>query len=434
MLLKNGTLCDYQGETRADLRIADGVICEIGQDLLPQANEEVIECGARVIMPALIDMAYPKNKTLSRKNLETLTQKALKGGVGSILLRPESTPRIDSAAIIELVSLLDSGLHVHFFPSIAPCKLQECAGQMGEIAMLVDSGARAIYLDFAPESGTPGEGKGAKGGQAQNEAKDTSQALDGYTLHKIAQYAQMLQVPIIASPQEPSLSEGVMNESQVSAQLGLPAIPPLAQTLQVAMLCELARYSGTKWVFDVISEIESLQIIECFTQMGAQILAQISLHHLILSDEHCAAFDTRFKLFPPLKDPATREQLRAHLDSGISLLTCLQSDSYKSKKDQVFESASFGINALEHYFSLGFSHLVKSGLITLSRFSELTSYAQARLLSLPKGALEVGLDADLIIADLHHTHTISDLSSPYNGETLSGAVEQVIIAGKRVNC
>lgn len=410
MLLKNALLCDALKECKADLRVDEerGIISEIGENLAPQSAESVLECSGKVILPALIDMAYPKNQVLSRKNLESLTQKALRGGVGSLLLRPESTPRIDHAAIIELVSSLDSSLSVHFLPSLAPTTLEspESKPKIAEVASLISSGARAIYLESS----------------AQN--------IDGYTLHKIAQYAQMLQVPIIASPQEPSLSEGVMNESQVSAQLGLPAIPPLAQTMQVAMLCELARYSGTKWVFDVISEVESLQTIAHFTQMGAQILAQTSLHHLILSDEHCAAFDTRFKLFPPLKDPATREQLRAHLDSGISLLTCLQSDSYKSKKDQVFEFASFGINALEHYFSLGFSHLVKSGLITLQRFSELTSYAQARLLSLPKGALEVGLDADLIIVDLQESFCVEDTFSPYNGERLSGVVTQVLLGGK----
>lgn len=410
MLLKNGVLCDALKECKADLRVDEGrgIISEIGENLAPQSAESVLECSGKVILPALIDMAYPKNQVLSRKNLESLTQKALRGGVGSLLLRPESTPRIDHAAIIELVSSLDSSLSVHFLPSLAPTTLQspESKPKIAEIASLIFSGARAIYLESS----------------AQN--------IDGYTLYKIAQYAQMLQIPIIASPQEPSLSEGVMNESQVSAQLGLPAIPPLAQTMQVAKLCELARYSGTKWVFDVISEVESLQIIEYFTQMGAQILAQTSLHHLILSDEHCAAFDTRFKLFPPLKDPATREKLRAHLDSGISLLTCLQSDSYKSKKDQVFESASFGINALEHYFSLGFSYLVKSNLITLQRFSELTSYAQARLLSLPKGALEVGLDADLIIVDLQESFCVEDTFSPYNGERLSGVVTQVLLGGK----
>lgn len=410
MLLKNALLCDALKECKADLRVDEerGIISEIGENLAPKSAESVLECSGKVILPALIDMAYPKNQVLSRKNLESLTQKALRGGVGSLLLRPESTPRIDHAAIIELVSSLDSSLSVHFLPSLAPTTLEspESKPKIAEVASLIFSGARAIYLESS----------------AQN--------IDGYTLYKIAQYAQMLQVPIIASPQEPSLSEGVMNESQVSAQLGLPAIPPLAQTMQVAKLCELARYSGTKWVFDVISEIESLQTIAHFTQMGAQILAQTSLHHLILSDEHCAAFDTRFKLFPPLKDPATREKLRAHLDSGISLLTCLQSDSYKSKKDQVFESASFGINALEHYFSLGFSYLVKSNLITLQRFSELTSYAQARLLSLPKGALEVGLDADLIIVDLQESFCVEDTFSPYNGERLSGVVTQVLLGGK----
>ncbi len=403
MLLKNGTVCDYAQERKADVRIDGGKIVEVCENILPRAGEEVLECDGYVIMPALIDMASPKNKTLSRKTLQSLTQKALSGGVGSVLLRPDSTPRIDSESIIELVLSLDSALNVHFLPSIAPYK----DGRIVEIASLVANGAYAIFLE-----------SGIKGG------------IEGYALHKIAQYAQMLEVPIIASPQESSLSDGAMNEGMICAELGLPGISSLAQTIEVARFCEMARFSQTKWVLDVISEKESLDIIAFFRQFGAQILTQTSIHHLILSDEHCRQFDTRFKLFPPLKDSGTRDFLCSVLESHIDMLTCLQSDSYKSLKDQVFESASFGINAFEIYLALGIEYLVKPKLISLSRFSELTSYAQAQLLKLPKGAIEQGKDADLVIVDCSSYVEVSDMSSPYYGQKLAGKVVQTLVAGK----
>lgn len=401
MLLKNGVICDYSQERKADVRIEEGKIAQIGENLAPKPSERVIECAHKVIMPAMIDIAYPKNKSLSRKNLESLTQKALKGGIGSVLLHADTTPRIDTESIIELILSLDSALRVHFLPSLAPYK----DGRMCEIASLVSSGARAICLESA---------NGAQ----------------GYALYKIAQYAQMLEIPIFASAQDSSLSEGAINEGAVSTRLGLPGIPAIAQSMEVARLCEMARFSKTKWVLDAISEVESLQIIEFFKNAGAQILAQTPIHHLILSDEDCAGFDTRFKLFPPLKDSDTRAFLRDALTSQIDMLTCLQSDSFNSQKDQVFESASFGIDAFEIYFALGVEYLVKPGIISLSRFSELTAKNQARTLNLAKGGIECGSDADVIIADLDSSICVQDTFSPYHGRKLAGKVEQVIIGGE----
>ena len=410
MLLKNGTICDYSQERKADVRIQNAMIKEVAPNLSPNANEQVIDCKDKTILPALIDIAYPKNKSLCRNTLQSLSQKALQGGIGSILLRADTSPSIDSEAIIELVSSLDSALSVHFFSTILPTKstpknpndttLQE---SITEIASLASIGAHAIYLP------TP--------------------TITCYALHKIAQYAQMLQIPIIATANEASLADGVVAQSEISSILGLPSIPSLSQTMEVARLSELARFSQTKWIFDSITHTQSLKIIDNFKQMGAEILAQTPIHHLIFTHDDIGEYDTRFKLFPPLVSKEERDFLCENLNSQIDMLTCLQSDSYNSLKDQVFENASFGINAFGFYFPLGFTHLVKSGHISLSRFSEITSHAQAQAFGLNKGAIAKGKDADMIIIDLQSHTQINDAVSPYHATTLQSKLIHTIING-----
>lgn len=400
MLLKNGEICDYRQYKKSDVRIRDGRICEIGQNLESLENEEVIDCANRVILPALIDMAYPKNKTLSLKTIQSLCEKALVGGVGSILLRPDTTPKIDSEAIIEFVNSMNQTLKsVNIIPCIAPLKDEA----LNNISMLVSSGARAIVTDGA---------------------------MSGYMLYKISQYANMLDVPLVAIAQEMSLSEGVINEGELCFKLGLPGIPQIAQTIEVARFSELARFSGVRLSFDAISEGQSLGIISHFKKMGANITTQTPIHHLILSDEKCDGYDTSAKIFPPLKDKATQELLCQKLDSEIDMLTCLQSNTYRSLKDQVFESASFGINAIMFYFALGYEFLVKRNLIDLKRLSYLTSYAQARLFGLNKGEIDLQKDADLIIIDPNGTTQVSDAPNPYNGLTLQSRVVATVTQGR----
>lgn len=400
MLLQNGTICDYSKEIKADVRIENTFIKEVAPSLTPNPNEEVIDCSNKVILPALIDIAYPKNKSLCRKTLESLSQKALQGGVGSILLRPDSTPSIDSEAIIELISSLDSALSAHFFSSILALK----DGNLTEIASLISTGARAIYLH--------------------------SSAISGYALHKIAQYAKMLDVPIIATAKEESLSDGVIDESEISSTLGLPSIPQISQTMEVARLSEVARFSQIKLIFDALTHSQSIKIIENFKQMGAEILSQTPIHHLIFTHNDIKDYDTRFKLFPPLVSPSERDFLLSLLDCRLDMLTCLQSDCYNSLKDQVFENASFGINAISFYFQLGFSYLVKRGFLSLSRFSEITSYRQAQCFGLNKGEIATQKDADIIIVDLDASTRINDSFSPYHNAQLHSNISHTIIDGK----
>jgi len=399
MLLKNSILCDYKGQKIADIRLDDGKISNIASSISPYPNEEVIDCEGKIILPSMIDIAYPKNKTLSLKMLSTLAKKSLIGGVGSIILRADTNPRIDSEAIVEFVRSINTSLDINLIPSILPIQEQT----LNPISSLISSGAYAIA---------------------------TNGDISGFMLHKITQYAKMLDIPIIATPIDSSLSDGVMNEGELCSTLGLNPILSIGQTLQVARLAEMARFTRTKWLFDSITQPQSFEIIAMFKQMGADISIQTPIHHLILSDKQCDGYDTRAKIFPPLLSEDAKAYLLTLLNSNIDMLSALQSDSYNSLKDQVFDMASFGIDAIEYYFALGYEYLIKPNIISLSRFSYLTSFAQAKILGLNKGALEVGLDADIIIIDPNQTTTINDLYSPYNNLTLQSKVTQTIINAK----
>lgn len=394
MLLKNGYICDFRGKKKADVRIKNGTIIEIG-NLNAIENENIIDCQNKVILPSLIDMVYPKNKTLSLSSLESLVKKAKSGGVGTILLYPDTTPPIDAESMLEFVRSADSNYEINLFPSIATLK----DGNLNNLATLKTSGAKAFISDSN---------------------------INSFTLLKIAQYANMLNMPLIFHTQDSSLSDGVMNESPLSFKLGLPAINSLSQSIEVAKLCELSRFSKTEIIFSVISEIDSINIIKKFKEMGAKIKTQTSIHHLILSQELCEGYDTSYKIFPPLKDENTIKFLKENLNDNIDMLTALQCDSYKSLKDQVFELASFGVNAISFYFSLGYEFLVKSGVIDLARFSYLTSKSQSKILGLNKGEISEGFDADLIVVDLDSSFVVNEAFNPYNNMRLSGVVTNII--------
>lgn len=162
MLFKNATLCDYQGVREGDLRTENGIIIAIGS-LTPLPNEKILDAEGKLLFPAMIDLnVAPKSLSLSRKNLLSLAQKALKGGAGSILLYPHTTPSCSENGSIELIKSLNKESPIHLIPAISPLDSQ---GKLSDISTLHTNGAKAI---FAPSD------------------------IDAHSLMSIAQYAQML--------------------------------------------------------------------------------------------------------------------------------------------------------------------------------------------------------------------------------------------------
>ncbi|TLD89488.1 MULTISPECIES: metal-dependent hydrolase [Helicobacter] len=398
MLFKNATLCDYQGVREGDLRTENGIITAIGS-LTPLPNEKILDAEGKLLFPAMIDLnVAPKSLSLSRKNLLSLAKKALKGGVGSILLYPHTTPSCSENGSIELIKSLNTQSPIHLLPSINPLNNE---GRLSDISTLHNSGGCAIFA-----------------------RSDT----DAHILMKTAQYAQMLDIPLICFCQDSSVADGVMNEGILSASLGLPSIPAYSQTKEVAKIAEMFRNMPIKIIFDTLVYPRSFDILRTFKEnlspIQADFFTQTSIHHLILNEILCENYNTAAKLNPPLVDKNAQDKLIEMLQNGhINTLTSLQCADFNSKKDQVFELASFGVDALEIYFSLLYTYLHKAYNIPLPLISQLTSYTPAQILNLNKGALQEGKIAQLFVFNPHTHYKVNDMFSPYHQHNLYGKIE-----------
>lgn len=402
MLLLNGTITDHSGSYQAHLRITDEIISEISPTLTPQENEEILDCTGKDLLPALIDIGiYPKNKSLSSSTLSSLNGKCLQGGVGSVLLYGDLHPLCNDANTLELIGFINSTLALNVFSSIhafAP------DGRIADIASLKSCGAKALHCK--------------------------SQDLEGYNLLTLLNYAKMLNLPLILMPHDAQLANGVIDAGSLGAQMGLPSIPSIAWSKEVAKLGEISRFFCTPMLL-TLADPKSIDYVKFFNTQGAQLLLQTSIHHLALEESHIQNYNTKAKIFPPLKNKASREALLQKIcDGEIDCITSLQNATYNSHKDQVFELASSGIDTINEYFSLLYTYLVRTKIITLAKLSAMTSYHQAKFLNLPCGELSVGKRADILVADLEQSTICQDNYSPYFGQELYGKINHFILKGK----
>lgn len=405
MIIKNAIVCDKLKEERLDVRVYEGKISEIGKFIKPNESEEIIDGEGLYLLPSLIDLnSRVLNDNLTLNNLFKLSEDALKGGVGSLALMPDSSPPIDSEAVIELVS--SNSTEANIYPI---CKGINRSQELSEISILIKRGCLGIY-----------------------ECSD----LSGNLLRRIFEYANMWQKPLFCVCDDRTLSQdGVMNDGYLSAKLGLPGIPALSETKEVAKLCEVAIGTDAKLVIQAISSDRSIQIIKrAKFEESTKIFAEVSIHHLALSEDVCEKFNTTGKIRPPLKSDSTRRKLLESLKRGeVDIITSLHSPKSVTRKDVAFEVADFGIESIKDYFSLLYTYLVKPAHINLQKLTEIGSYNQAKILNLKsKGVIEIGYDADVMLVDLKTSRVVEDRFSPYYNSILYGKVVKNIVDGKIV--
>lgn len=407
MLIKGAIVCDFEREQKDDVRIQGGRVVEIAKSLLPLEGEEVIRAEGLTLLPAMIDTnARVANGSLTGKNLAKLAQKAIQGGVGSVALMPDCTPALDNEAAIELLRSCQSQLDFTLFPLAAAHKSGDA--KLSDLSILHQMGCVGIALDSS---------------------------LDGNLARRACEYALMLRRPLFCRCEDASLrGNGVMNDGRLSSKLGLPGIPSLSESKEVAKMAEMAIFMGVSMVFQALSSERSLRLVERAKEENPALFSEVSIHHLARTEDLCTGFNTGAKLLPPLKSESTRRKLLNLLKEGkIDLVSSLQSEHSISKKDVAFEEAAFGIDAIEDHFALCYTYLIKQGRLTLSEMSRVTSKRAAEVLGLErKGYIGVGAEADLILVDLKSSRVVEDSFSPYYNTILYGEVEKTILAGNIV--
>ncbi|HQS65704.1 MAG TPA: dihydroorotase [Sulfuricurvum sp.] len=393
MLICNAIICDIHGNRQEDVRIENGVITQIGSNL---SDDESIDASGCYLMPGLVDTNVRlKDLQLNGKNLETLSCEALSGGVSTVVLSGEMIGRVDNEITLEFVQkhqLHNGGAKIEC--SISALNEE---GNLSNIALLLKKGGKALY---------------------------TRTISDYNLIMRMAQYLKMSNKPLFYLAQDKSLNEsGVMSDGEVATSLGLPGIPAISEVVNVAAMIEIAREYEITIIFKSITEPRSVKLIAQARSEGVKVECEVSLHHLLHSDEACRGFDTDAKINPPLINESKRKLLITALQNGeIHTLTALHQPNSDVYKDITFYDASYGTTSIGEYLPLCYTNLVKSGIIDMSTLSRLTSYAPAVQIGINIPKVAVGEKANFIVFNPNESFTVGHHHSLYKEESLSGRV------------
>ena len=391
MVYKN---CILPNGDKIDIEVKDGVIIKIGDTL---RSDDARDLEGAYIVPKLVDLNVRlKDAVLSSTTIKQCAKEAKKGGVGTLVLQPDSTPRIDNEIVLEFAQNSIKDID-DVEMEIAIDALQEDLS-LSNIAILLKKGA------VAPRMSTI-----AKNNIAM----------------KVAEYVKMYKKPLLCKAEDNSLiSQGVMFEGDVSSKLGLAGIPELSEVVHVSRMIEIARYYDIAILFQSVASPRSLDMITKAKEEGVRVSAEVSLHHLMLSDKACEDFNTTAKLNPPLVDERLKEELVAALKDGcIDVLTQLHQPSSPVNKEVAFFDAAYGSSALGDAWPLYYTKLVKSAVLTLEEVIALTVNRPLALLGKEPVQIETGAKIDQFLAlDLNGSYKVDDSNSLYNGETINATV------------
>lgn len=396
MVIKNAIVCDIDGEREVDVCIENGIITQIGSNL---NGEEIIDAKGLYFMPLLVDTNIRvQDSALNAKNIKAISDEALSGGIGHIVLNPNSTPAIDNEIVLEFAQ---NGLH-----DLSGAKVDLMINALREdatlsnIAILLKRGAVVPYMSTI----------------AKNDLAI-----------KIAQYCQMYDVTLFCKAEDNSLiSSGVMLEGDVSSKLGLAGIPDLSEVLHVSRMIEIARHFKIKILFKSIASPRSIYLIDKAKKDGVNVTCEVSIHHLLNSDEACKNFNTTAKLNPPLASQSDRiELMEALKNSQIDILTTLHQPSSPVNKEVAFYDAAYGCEGLKNAMSLYYTKLVKSGIVSMKELVRLCVKNPSDAIKEECGEIKVGQKANAMLFDPAKVVTMDEKLSLYDGEALYGEIKRI---------
>jgi dihydroorotase len=422
ILLANARIVDPSRDLDfpGDLLIADGVIREAKRGIhaagVPEGTE-VVDCDGRLVAPGLIDMRafIGEPGAEYRETLASASEAAAAGGVTTIVCQPDTNPVIDDPAIVDFVlrRARDTAI-VHVHPMAALTKGLE-GRELAEIGLLKAAGALAF---------TDG----------------VKSVTNAQVMRRALTYAGDFDALVVHHTEDPDLvGDGVMNEGEFAARLGLFGIPKAAETVMLERDMRLVALSGARYHAASITCPESLEVLRRAKDSGLSVSAAASVNHLTLNEVDIGAYRTFFKMSPPLRAEGDRVALVAALADG--LLDVIMSDHNPQDvetKRLPFAEAAPGAIGIETMFAAGL-RLVHNGDLKLTTLLKAMSTRPAELLGLPGGTLKPGAPADVIVADIDRPWVLDPdklkskcKNTPFDEARLQGRVMRTIVAGRTV--
>ena len=420
LLVKGGRVVDPANglDAVADVLVADGRIAKVGKGLKAPEGTEVMAAAGKVVCPGLIDIHvhFREPGYEYKETIATGTRAAAAGGFTAVACMANTLPVNDNRSVTDFIMAKArvEGV-VRVYPIGAVTRGLK-GKELAEMAELAEAGCVAFSDD----------------GQCVMNAEIYRRAME---------YALPFGVPIISHAEDEHLAHrGAMHEGLVSTELGLLGQPWVAEDVMVARDILLAELTGAHVHIAHISTAGAVRLVREGKARGVRVTAEVTPHHLLLTDEVVRSYDSSCKMAPPLRGKRDVEAcLEALVDGTIDCVATDHAPHALSEKEGEFAEAANGIVGLETAVPLLLDRLVRPGVLDLATLVTRFSTGPARLLNLPGGSLAPGAAADITILDLERAWTVDPAtfrsrgrSTPFAGFTGTGAPWMTLVGGVTV--
>ncbi len=421
LLIKNGRYINPKTNTDEvlDVLIENGKISQVKKDISPNENTEIINAENLWVVPGLLDIhchlrdpGFPEKETI-----ESGTKSAASGGFTTICPMANTKPVIDNAALIEYVYKTNEKtgcVNIFQIASVTKGLRQEELSPMEE---LKSAGAIAFSDDGKP--------------------------IDNLNILRHAlEYAKMLDMNIVSHAEDSILCcGGAVHEGYWSYKLGIPGIPSASEAVCVSREIELVRQTKGRIHFAHVSTKEAVKLIKSAKQEGLNITAEVTPHHIILTDECLQDYNPNKKMNPPLRSEEDRNALiEGVIDGTLDTFATDHAPHTSEEKSRSMVEAPFGIIGFETAVPLYLEIFYHSGKLSPLEFIKRLTTNPAKVLNIPRGSISIGDIADITIIDptkeweynVNKSFSKSK-NTPFNKKQLKGKAVYTIVSGKVIH-
>jgi dihydroorotase len=408
-----------QGTDPVDLVLEDGFIAEIGSGL-SRSGAATIEADGLVALPGLVDL-HTHLREPGREDAETVetgTSAAALGGFTAVHAMANTDPVADTAGVVEQVWRLgrEAG-HCDVHP-VGAVTVGLAGERLAELGAMADSAARVrVFSD------------------------DGNCVSDAVLMRRALEYVKAFGGVVAQHAQEPRLTAGAqMNEGELSGVLGLQGWPAVAEEAIIARDVLLAAHVGSRLHVCHVSSAGSVEILRWAKSKGWNVTAEVTPHHLLLTDELARTYDPAYKVNPPLRTQDDVDALRAALADGtIDAVATDHAPHAGEDKDCEWSAAAFGMLGLETALSVVQEAMVDTGLLDWAGVADRMSSRPARIGALEGQGqpLDVGAPANIVLVDPAARRTVDAFAlasrsrnTPYAGRELPGSVVATFLRGR----
>ena len=418
-LFKGGRVIDPQNgvDEEADILVEDGVVRKVAKGIAEE-GAAIIDVSGRVLVPGLIDMHTHLREPGQEAKEDFLSgsQAAAAGGFTTVATMPNTSPVVDTAALVRSLQARAEEVGIVHIEIIGALTKGQRGEELAEVGDMSLAGAVAFSDD----------------GHYVKSSKVMMNGMD---------YLKKFDKIIIDHDEDLSLiEEGVMNEGHRSAMLGMKGRPTVAEDIAVARDILLAEYVDAPVHVAHISSARSAELVREGKRRGVKVTAEVTPHHLILTDECVDPLDSSTKVNPPLRGQKDVDAMREALKDGtIDIIVSDHSPHAEEEKDREYMYAPSGFPGLETTLGLLLTELYHKGEMELSELIAKMTSLPAALFHLNAGSLGVGMPADITVIDLDQEWVVDAAAfytrgthSPYVGRRLKGKAVMTVVAGRIV--